>query len=318
MSQHRSSGRISIKWLWLAPLLLTLVLMLLPVVLIASMRWIDPISSMFMQLQHYTLRQEKRDANIAYHWVDAENITPKMMLAVVAAEDQKFPNHFGFDLEAIEKAMAHNRGNKKVRGASTISQQVAKNLFLWPSRSWLRKGMEVYYTSLIELFWSKQRIVEVYVNIAQFDDNVFGVGAASAKFFKKSPAKLTLAETALLAAVLPSPARYHAQNPSAFVMRRANWIQQQMVGLGDDYIATGVVAVGNYQRRVTTPDQLPAEIIDEPIDNTLDAEAVTDEVPDAEVVLPEVNTDSEITPPETANTEILPSDTPPAELNTQL
>ena len=273
MVQGRTVERRWLKWFILTPVLLVLLILLLPVVLILSMRWVDPYTSMFMLERQYELWQANTAQKVVYEWVDGENISSKMMLAVVAAEDQKFPVHYGFDLEAIEKAMAHNRQNKKVRGASTITQQVAKNLFLWSSRSWVRKGMEVYVTALIELFWSKQRIVEVYVNIAQFDDNVFGVGAASKHFFKKPPAKLTTSETALLAAVLPSPQRYHAENPSAFVMKRAHWIQQQMYGLGDDYIATGVVPVKQYQASTAASvDETVAgeEPIDEPIDEVMD------------------------------------------------
>lgn len=277
MSRPRPVERRWLKWLLLSPVIVLLVILLLPVLLIASMRWVDPYTSMFMLQRQYALWQADSAEEVVYEWVDGENITPKMMLAVVAAEDQKFPVHFGFDLEAIEKAMAHNRGSKKIRGASTLTQQVAKNLFLWPSRSWIRKGMEVYFTGLIEVFWSKQRIVEVYVNIAQFDENVFGVGAASKHFFKKSPDKLTMHETALLAAVLPSPKRYHAEKPSAFVLRRAHWIQQQMYGLGEDYIATGIVPVRQYRESTAASDAVAVpmeepvdELMLEPIDETLD------------------------------------------------
>jgi monofunctional biosynthetic peptidoglycan transglycosylase len=259
-----------IKWLLITPV----ILLLLPVVLIASMRWTDPVTSMFMLQRQYALWQADVREKIQYEWVDAEHISHNMMLAVVAAEDQKFPVHFGFDLEAIEKAMTHNRGSKKTRGASTITQQVAKNLFLWPSRSWLRKGMEVYLTALMEVFWSKQRIVEVYVNIAQFDDNLFGVGAASKQFFKKSPDKLTMREAALLAAVLPNPHRYRVARPSEFVMKRVYWIQQQMYGLGNNYIATGVVPVKHYQASVASAADgvvMPVEeLVEEPIDVLID------------------------------------------------
>ncbi|MDQ1363049.1 MAG: monofunctional glycosyltransferase [Pseudomonadota bacterium] len=269
MSRPRSVERRWLKWLLLSPVILLLVILLLPVLLIASLRWVDPYTSMFMLQRQYELWQADATEKVMYEWVDGENITPRMMLAVVAAEDQKFPVHFGFDLEAIEKAMVHNRGSKKIRGASTITQQVAKNLFLWPSRSWIRKGMEVYFTGLIEVFWSKQRIVEVYVNIAQFDENVFGVGAASKHFFKKLPDKLTMHETALLAAVLPSPKRYHAEKPSAFVLRRARWIQQQMYGLGDDYIATGIVPVRQYRDSTAVASDAVAVPMEEPVDELM-------------------------------------------------
>lgn len=290
-----------LKWLIWTPLLLVLLSLILPVILIVSLRWIDPYTSMFMLQRQYELWQADSTENVQYQWVDAKNITPKMMLAVVAAEDQKFPLHFGFDLEAIEKAMIHNRRNKNVRGASTITQQVAKNLFLWPSRSWLRKGMEVYCTALIEVFWSKQRIVEVYVNIAQFDDNVFGVGAASKHFFRKPAAKLTVSESALLAAVLPSPQRYHAENPSAFVMKRAHWIQQQMYGLGDDYIATGVVPVRQYQATTAASVDTSFIPVEEPVDEL--ADELADELSDAAIV-PETQHDTSTLPDTIDETEL--------------
>ncbi|HEX5635664.1 MAG TPA: monofunctional biosynthetic peptidoglycan transglycosylase [Gammaproteobacteria bacterium] len=291
------------KWIVLTSLVLIL---LVPAVLILSLRWIDPLTSMFMLERQYELWQANSKANVQYEWVDAEKISPKMMLAVVAAEDQKFPLHFGFDLEAIEKAMAHNRRNKKIRGASTITQQVAKNLFLRPSRSWLRKGMEVYITALIELFWSKQRIVEVYVNIAQFDDNVFGVGAASQHFFRKPAAKLTVGETALLAAVLPSPKRYHVENPTPFVMKRANWIQQQMYGLGDDYIVTGVVPVRQYQAVTAASAGAIITLDEEPIDELLD-EMEEEELSAAVSELADTTQKTLDVPDESSATEVMPA-----------
>ena len=306
-----------LKWLWLTPVLLSLLMLLLPAVFIFSMRWLDPYTSMFMLQRQYVLWQDDIDEEVHYEWVADDKITPKMMLAVVAAEDQKFPVHFGFDLAAIEKAMAHNRDHKKIRGASTISQQVAKNLFLWPSRSWLRKGMEVYFTGLIEIFWTKQRIVEVYVNIVQFDANVFGVGAASKQFFKKTPDKLTVNETALLAAVLPNPNKYHVSRPSAYVMTRAHWIRQQMSGLGDDYIITGVVPVRQYQASVAAPAAVVAEqseepveiLLDEPIDETADETILIDDAPEAVVFESENTTAPEIAPIiESDRTEIMPDE----------
>ena len=283
-----------LKWLWLTPVILLLTGLLVPAILIFSMRWLDPVSSAFMLQRHYDLWQDRGSETLRYNWVAAENISPKMMLAVVAAEDQKFPVHFGFDLEAIEKAMNHNRNNKKIRGASTISQQVAKNLFLWPSRSWVRKGMEVYFTGLIEIFWTKQRILEVYVNIVQFEANVFGVGAASKKFFNKTPEQLTAYETALLAAVLPNPKKYYVARPSNYVMTRARWIQQQMAGLGEDYVITGIVSARQYQANVPTTDtdgvvaaDLPDEpLLEEPIDESMYDASLADELPAAD--LPEI------------------------------
>lgn len=170
-------------------------------------------------------------------WVAREQIAPEMFLAVVAAEDQRFPEHHGFDLDAIEQAM-EDREAGKVRGASTISQQVAKNLFLWSGRSWLRKGLEVWFTGLIELTWPKRRILEVYVNIAEFGDGVYGVQAASRQYFGRDALKIDGAQAARLAAVLPSPKRYSAAKPGPYVLQRQRWIERQMRQLGGrDYLA---------------------------------------------------------------------------------
>lgn len=169
---------------------------------------------------------------VDYEWIPASRISPHLLLAVVAAEDQRFADHSGFDFEAIEQAAEHNRQGGRLRGASTISQQVAKNLFLWPGRSYVRKGLEAALTVLVELVWTKARILEVYVNIAEMGDGVFGAGAASRRFFHTSAADLTPSEAALLAAVLPSPATYDAARPSAYVLKRQRWILGQMQALG--------------------------------------------------------------------------------------
>ncbi len=155
-----------------------------------------------------------------------------MKLAVVAAEDQKFPYHFGFDVAAMVDAWQAHQGGKRLRGASTISQQVAKNLFLWPSRSMARKAIEAYFTVLIELLWPKRRILEVYLNLAEFGHDRFGVAAASQTFFAKLPGKLTSREAALLAAVLPNPQQVRVEHPSADVLKRQTWILRQMRQLG--------------------------------------------------------------------------------------
>lgn len=169
---------------------------------------------------------------IAYEWFGYDDISKQMALAVIAAEDQNFPFHFGFDFEQIEKAIEqHNRG-RRLRGASTITQQVAKNLFLWEGRSFFRKGLEAYFTVLIELLWSKERILEVYLNIIEMGDMIFGVGAASQIYFKKDPSKLTRTQAALLAATIPNPKRFSARNPSGYVLRRQSWILGQMSSLG--------------------------------------------------------------------------------------
>lgn len=168
-------------------------------------------------------------------WVGADEISPWMGLAVIAAEDQKFPEHWGFDVVSIEKALAYNeRHSGRVRGASTISQQTAKNLFLWDGRSWLRKGLEVGLTLGIETVWSKKRILTVYLNIAEFGDGVFGVEEAARRYFHKPASKITPAEAALLAAVLPNPLRFKASAPSGYVRSRQAWIMRQMEQLGGE------------------------------------------------------------------------------------
>lgn len=168
-------------------------------------------------------------------WVSMDEISPWMGLAVIAAEDQKFPDHWGFDVSAIEKALAHNERNEnRIRGASTLSQQTAKNLFLWDGRSWVRKGLEAGLTLGIETVWSKKRILTVYLNIAEFGDGVFGVEAASQRYFHKPASRLSPSEAALLAAVLPNPLRFKASAPSGYVRSRQAWIMRQMRQLGGE------------------------------------------------------------------------------------
>ena len=230
-------------WLWKLPLLLVL----FSVAQVIALRFIDPPFSMFMVTRQLdAVFKGDFKFRITYDWRDMAKISPNLPLAVVASEDQNFALHHGFDFEAIEKAQAHNermaeraekRGKpvSRLRGASTISQQTAKNLFLWSGGGWtrmLRKGVEVWYTGLIELLWPKQRILEVYVNIAEFGDGVYGAQAASRNFFRKDAARLTPAEAARLAAVLPSPKRYNAANPGPYVQRRADSIQRQMRQIG--------------------------------------------------------------------------------------
>jgi len=168
-------------------------------------------------------------------WVAMDDIAPSMALAVMAAEDQKFPDHWGFDVAAIEKALSHNEKQPtRIRGASTLSQQTAKNLFLWDGRSWVRKGLEAGLTAGIELVWTKRRILTVYLNIVEFGDGIFGVEAAAQHFFHKPASRLTATEAALLAAVLPNPHRFKAGAPSGYVTQRQQWIMRQMRQLGGE------------------------------------------------------------------------------------
>lgn len=167
-------------------------------------------------------------------WVPMDRIAPAMALAVIAAEDQKFPVHWGFDIDAIQAAAAHNERSQRMRGASTISQQTAKNLVLWNGRSWTRKGLEAGITLALEAVWTKRRILAVYLNIAEFGAGTFGVEAAAQRYFHKSAARLTPAEAALLAAVLPNPRRFRADAPSRYVLMRQQWILRQMRQMGGD------------------------------------------------------------------------------------
>lgn len=165
---------------------------------------------------------------IDYRWIDRDRMPAVAARAVIAAEDQRFLDHFGFDFDQLERAIEDYRGGAALRGASTISQQVAKNLFLWNARSFVRKGLEAYFTLLIELLWSKERILEVYLNIAELGPGVFGVDAAASRLLGVETASLTAAEAALLAAVLPRPKRFLASAPSAYVRQRQAAILRQM------------------------------------------------------------------------------------------
>ncbi len=167
-------------------------------------------------------------------WEPWDRISDDLKVAVIAGEDQKFASHHGFDFTAIQAALAHNERGGTIRGASTLSQQVAKNQFLWSGRSWLRKGLEVWFTALIELFWSKERILEVYLNSAEWDEGVFGAQAAARHHFGVDASRLSRQQASLLAAVLPNPRNWSASRPSTYVARRAGWIRQQMSQLGGD------------------------------------------------------------------------------------
>ena len=202
------------------------------------MRWVPPLTSAFI-LDSYRGAWLQGDFgwHADYRWSDYLHISRHAKLAVIASEDQKFAFHPGFDFEAIDKAIKEREQGKRLRGASTISQQVAKNLFLWPGQSFLRKGLEAYLTLLIELIWPKQRILEVYLNVAEFGPGVYGVGAAAPRYFRTSPERLSQSQSALLAAVLPSPKHLHVDHPSAYLYRRQAWIVGQMNALGgSEYI----------------------------------------------------------------------------------
>jgi monofunctional biosynthetic peptidoglycan transglycosylase len=223
-----------VRWLLIAGLA-AFVLTAAPVV---AMRWINPWYSAFMLDAALDARAEGRTHyKTDYRWANFEHISPYAGVAVIASEDQFFPYHNGFDFKSIRAAMEYNqsqanRRKPRMRGASTISQQVAKNLFLWSGRGWLRKGLEAYFTVLIEWTWPKQRILEVYLNIAQFGDGIYGVESASLRFWHKHARQLNREEAATLAAVLPSPVRFRANAPSNYIVMRRDQILAQMRGLG--------------------------------------------------------------------------------------
>lgn len=179
---------------------------------------------------------ERPRAPIRYTWTPAGEIDADIRLAVIAAEDQKFPSHAGFDFDALRKALEHNRRSERIRGGSTLTQQLAKNLFLWSGRSWIRKALEAWFTIWLELLIPKDRLLVLYVNVVEFGDGIYGVGAAARHFFNKNPAQLTRREAALLAAVLPNPKRYRVDRPSGYVLQRRAWIETQMRQLGVDHV----------------------------------------------------------------------------------
>jgi len=209
-----------------------LVLALLSILPVIAFRFVrPPVSALMVERR---IGSWWGDSNYVpqYRWVRLDKIAPEMGTAVIAAEDQTFPTHRGFDWKAIHKAIDHNETSDRTRGASTLTQQTAKNLFLWSGRTWVRKGLEAYFTILLEVFWSKSRILETYLNIAEFGDGIYGVEAAAQRYFRKPAARLNSEEAALLAAILPNPRRYSVSRPGPYVRERQQWILQQIGQLG--------------------------------------------------------------------------------------
>ncbi len=171
---------------------------------------------------------DKKSPSITKDWVSLSDISPNLVLAVIASEDNNFESHYGVDFEAIEKAQKLNKKGKKIRGASTITQQTAKNVFLWPARTYIRKGLELYFTGLIELFWGKQRIMEVYLNVIEMGDGIYGAEAAAQKYFKKPAKNLSRSEAAAIAAVLPNPRRWRPDKPTAYIAKKKERILWNM------------------------------------------------------------------------------------------
>jgi len=206
-------------------------------VYIIALRWIDPPITITQLVSFVSGDGLKRD------YVSLEDISVNARLAVIASEDQIFPDHNGFDFKSIKKARAYNEKKpNRIRGASTISQQVAKNVFLWQGRSWFRKGLEVYFTFMIELIWNKKRILEVYLNVSEMGKGVFGIEAAAKQNFNKSAKKLTRMEAAMIAASLPNPKKYTVKPMSRYVSIRSRWVLRQMYSIGSDPDVVKLVA----------------------------------------------------------------------------
>ena len=212
---------------------LVLACLALSVLSVLIFRWVNPPYSAFMAESQISAWASGDRAYVYRRtWADLDRISPNLALAVVASEDQKFPEHWGFDVEAIEKAYQLNRHSHHVHGASTISQQVAKNLYLWSGRSYFRKALEAWFTVLIEACWPKRRILEIYLNIAEFGYGTYGAEAAAQRFFHKAAARLSRSDAAVLAAVLPNPEHWSAAAPPRYVLERRDWILNQMQALG--------------------------------------------------------------------------------------
>ncbi len=214
------------RWLnWLLLVWFSTTLMLVLV-----LRWLDPPTTAFMLQRYYSDLNGPIELN--HEWRELRLISPSLAMSVIASEDQKFADHWGFDVAAIQKVIEAGQTGKKMRGASTISQQLAKNLFLWPGRSWIRKGLEVYFTAAIETLIPKRRILELYLNVVEFGDGVYGAEAAAKTIFGVQAGSLSANQAALLAARLPAPKTYVISPPSDYMKKRSNWIKQQINQLG--------------------------------------------------------------------------------------
>lgn len=212
---------------------LILTMFLLSVVWVLIYRWLPPPATLHMITRRADAGKENlSDKYIKYRYVPLEEISAQVPLAVIAAEDQLFMTHNGFDFKAMQGAFEKNLESKRLAGGSTISQQVAKNVFLWHGRSYLRKAVEAYFTFLIELLWGKSRIMEVYLNIAEMGPRIFGIEAASRAYFRKPAAQLSNQQAALIAAILPNPVRFSAKQPTAYILKKRRWIMKNMRQLG--------------------------------------------------------------------------------------
>ncbi len=206
-------------------LLIFIISSIIPVI---AYKWLPVPLTPLMVIRNIEQMGNHKGLEMKHDWVSLDKISPKLQLAVVCSEDQNYLNHFGFDINAIKKAMIENKEGKRFRGVSTISQQTAKNVFLWPGRSYIRKAFEAWFTLLIEFFWSKERIMEVYLNSIEMGNGIYGAEAAANYWFKKSAIKLSKDEAASIAAILPNPLKFKANPPSTYIAKRKTWIKQQM------------------------------------------------------------------------------------------
>ncbi len=207
---------------------IALYFLVISLLLVLVFKWVPVPITPLMVIRCIEQKQNGEDLKLNKDWVSLEHISNRLQLAVVCTEDQNFLKHQGFDFSAIKKAMEENKWKKRKRGASTISQQTAKNLFLTTSRTWLRKGLEVYFTFLIEIFWSKERIMEVYLNIIEMGDGIYGAEAASRAYFHKSASLLSIQQAAAIAAIIPNPRKFSATRPSNYTLKRQKFAMRQM------------------------------------------------------------------------------------------
>ena len=230
MAKKKKSGRIRSL---LQGLMLKLILMwvFITLVVILPLRWLNPplTSYQFIDALHNSADPLKV---ISGRWLNSKEIPAAMKLAVIAAEDQRFPEHFGLDLHALWQAYKHNRQGKHLHGGSTITQQLAKNLYLWPARSYIRKALEAWFSIWMEILWSKPRILEIYLNVVEFGPQVFGIDSAAKNYFHQSGRHLNKRQCALLAAVLPFPKQVNLRHPSPYILQQQHWVFRQMIQLG--------------------------------------------------------------------------------------
>jgi monofunctional glycosyltransferase len=226
----KNALKIAFRWLLYG----ILAFLLSSVIFVLLYAFVNPPVTPLMIIRSFQQMLDGEKMVLKKDWVSLKEISPSLQLAVIASEDNRFLEHHGFDFKAIEKAQDYNekKGGKKIRGASTISQQTAKNVFLWPQRSWIRKGLEAWFTVLIELVWSKKRIMEVYLNVIETGKGIYGAEKASRIYFNKPVAKLNASEAALIAAILPNPLQWNPARPTNYLLSRQQWILWNMGNIG--------------------------------------------------------------------------------------